>query len=281
MTTRKLARRFQCRGINIRLAHPGAAVPATTPRRSMPHRTSSTRSTKCCNCCAKTCATRTWKWSRTPRWPSRSDLRPCARQYAQALVDGGNPAAALTLYESVVADGDAPAPGPDRRPRRCWSLLQGAVSCLHRPGAPPRIPPQRSGCLPRRVCRAPGQYLPRDQRRRVARQGRTRGHLAAARHPALHGDRPGRPRGARDRTPCHMWNAVTAAEACVALGKHDEAIDRAQAFLRGPERIFRRELPPAAPGGLAARYLPLSRRPAATRPPLSTAELIRAARSPW
>src|SRR5690349_1054395 len=31
------------------------------------------------------------------------------RQYAQALVDGGNPVAALTLYESVVADGDAPA----------------------------------------------------------------------------------------------------------------------------------------------------------------------------
>ena len=30
------------------------------------------------------------------------------RQYAQALVDGGNPAVALTLYESVVSDRTAP-----------------------------------------------------------------------------------------------------------------------------------------------------------------------------
>jgi hypothetical protein len=160
------------------------------------------------------------------------------RQYAQALVDGGNPVAALTLYESVVADGDAPA--RDRIDARggvgrCYKELFLACS----------DPGRRRGYLRTALAAYRDVYvehpdstyhginaaalLARAEREGISLPTGTP-HSTVVAQDVL---------GVLETDPVpDMWNALTAAEACVALGKHDEAIDRAQAFLSGGPRGF-------------------------------------------
>ena len=57
------------------------------------------------------------------------DLPAVRRQYAQALVDGGNPAVALRLYRELATD-ETVRGRPPRSSRRDRPLLQGAVPRL-------------------------------------------------------------------------------------------------------------------------------------------------------
>jgi len=160
------------------------------------------------------------------------------RRYAQALVDGGNPAVALTLYESIVADDTALA--RDRTDARggtgrCYKELY--VACAD-PGRRRDYPLKASHAYHDVYVEHPGSTY----------HGiNAAGLLARAERDSIPLP-PGTPRSTAiaaavldmlDTDPVPgMWNAVTAAEACVALGRHDDAIERAEAFLHGGPRGF-------------------------------------------
>ena len=157
------------------------------------------------------------------------------RQYAQALVDGGNPAAALTLYQSVASDGKAfAAEQVDARGGvgRCYKEL--FLACTH--------PVRRSEYFLNALQAYYDVYVENPANtyhgiNAVALLARAEREDIASPPDIPHPTVIARAiLEVLDRDPVpNMWNSVTAAEACVALGKHDEAIDRAEAFIRsGP-----------------------------------------------
>jgi V8-like Glu-specific endopeptidase len=159
------------------------------------------------------------------------DAHVVHRQYAQALVDGGNPAVALRLYTDL-ADDEA-VPMVDRVEARggigrCYKEM--FLACTE--------PARRRHYLTRSL----EAYLAAYQENTnhtwhginavalLARAGRDSIDLA-----------PGVPEAAAlaneilqtvDSDPVqNMWTEVTACEAAIALGRHDEAVERAEAFI--------------------------------------------------
>ncbi len=161
------------------------------------------------------------------------------RQYAQALVDGGNRAAALALYSSVAMDHTNS--GRERADAaggvgRCYKEL--FLACTH---------PKRRGEYLLSALRA--YYTVYVENPANTYHGiNTAALLARAERErlAVPSDLPTSTQVAQavldevDRSPVpDMWTAVTGAEACVALGRKDDAIQRAQAFLAaGPRGFF-------------------------------------------
>ena len=155
------------------------------------------------------------------------------RQYAQALVDGGNPAVALTLYESVVSDRTAPV--RDRVDARggigrCYKEL--FLACTHSErrqdyllkalGAYHHVYDQDPANTYHGINAA--ALLARAEREGIAPPPNTPTFAAIARAVL----------DVLDSDPLpDVWNTVTAAEACVALGENSEAVERARAFLDG------------------------------------------------
>ena len=160
------------------------------------------------------------------------------RQYAQALVDGGNPAVALTLYESIVAGNTAlDRDRTDARGGigRCYKELFLACADPHR----------RQDYLLKAFRAYHDVYAEHPD---STYHGINAAALLARAERESIPLPPGTPSSTSiatavlevlDTDPVpDMWNAVTAAEACVALGIHDEAVERAEAFLHGGPRGF-------------------------------------------
>lgn len=166
------------------------------------------------------------------------DVPAVRRQYAQALVDGGNPAVALTVYAAVVDDPAAPA--SDRTDARggvgrCWKEL--FLACTH--------PDRRREYLQRAFAAYHDAYREDPTRTfhginavaLLARAGRE-GIAAPAGTPSV----PELARAVLEVLDAvalpDVWTDVTAAEACIALGRHDEAIERTEAFLQDRPNAF-------------------------------------------
>jgi V8-like Glu-specific endopeptidase len=154
------------------------------------------------------------------------------RQYAQALVDGGNPAVALRLYTELAAEETAPR-GERMEARggvgRCYKEL--FLACTE--------PVRRRSYLTRSLDAYLAAYL---EDREIytwpginavallARAGRDGIDLP-----------PGLPEAATlaeailhtvDSAPeQNTWTEVTACEAAIALGRYEEAVERAEAFI--------------------------------------------------
>ena len=162
----------------------------------------------------------------------RPDAPAVRRLYAQALVDGGNPAVALRLYSELAADETVPtgdrveARGgigrcykemflactePDRRRRFLSRSLEAYLAAyLEDTNITPGTGSTPLPCWPAppRRHRAPvgitegGRHWPSDILRTV------------------------------DAAPVpDTWTEVTACEAAIALGRYDEAVERAEAFI--------------------------------------------------
>ena len=160
------------------------------------------------------------------------------RQYAQALVDAGNPAVALRLYTEL-AD-DATAPEPDRTEARggmgrCYKEL--FLACTH--------PERRLGYLGRAL----DAYLEAydENTERTWHGINAVALLARAEREGL--DVADRARPLRtladailaevDGAPVpDSWTEVTACEALIGLGRPREAIERAKAFLETKPDAF-------------------------------------------
>jgi hypothetical protein len=160
------------------------------------------------------------------------------RQYAQALVDGGNPAVALILYESITTDNtslDRDRIDARGGMGRCYKEL--FVACTD-PGRRRDYLLKAFHAYHDVYAKNPSStYHGINAAALLARAERENITLTA-----------GTPRSASiaeavldmlDTDPVpDMWNAVTAAEACVALRRHDEAVERAEAFLHSGPRGF-------------------------------------------
>lgn len=160
------------------------------------------------------------------------DVAAVRRQYAQALVDGGNPAVALRLY-SEMAD-DELVPAPDRIEARGGvgrNYKELFLACTDEA--------RRRDYLGRALDAYLAVYRKDDNRfwhginavallARADRDGVDLGpdmgrtaELAAAVLRTVEGDpEPG------------TWTEVTACEALIALGRYEDAVERAEAFIK-------------------------------------------------
>ena len=154
------------------------------------------------------------------------------RQYAQALVDGGNPAVALRLYAELAAD--ETAPGGERMEARggigrCYKEM--FLACTE--------PARRRLYLTRSLEVYLAAYLEDPD------TYTWHGINAVALSARAAGDGldlpPGVPGASAladdilrtvDSAPVkNTWTEVTACEAAIALGLHDQAVERAEAFI--------------------------------------------------
>jgi V8-like Glu-specific endopeptidase len=154
------------------------------------------------------------------------------RHYAQALVDSGNPAVALRLYTGLAADETAP------RGERV-EARGGIGRCLKEMFLACTEPDRRRRFLSRSLEAYLAVYIEDTEiyawhginavalLARAAREGipLPSGSPEAA---ALAGDIVQTVDSAPVR---NTWTEVTACEAAIALGRHDEAVERAEAFL--------------------------------------------------
>ncbi len=161
----------------------------------------------------------------------RPDAPVVRRLYAQALVDGANPAVALQLYSDLAADETVPM--VDRVEAR-----GGIGRCYKEMFLLCTEPGRRRHYLTRSLDAYLTAYHEDENNTwhginavaLLARAGREGVELA-----------PGTPEATvlaerilqtvdADPVP-HMWTEVTACEAAIALGRYDEAVERARAFL--------------------------------------------------
>ena len=165
------------------------------------------------------------------------DVPAVRRHYAQALVDGGNPALALRLYTELAADETAPrserieAQGgigrcykemflactdPDRRQRFLNQSLDAYLAAYLEDTEINTWPGINAVALLARAARDGIQLPPRTPK------------AAALKAAALAGDIL----RTVDSAPVpNTWTEVTACEAAIALGRYDEAAERAEAFI--------------------------------------------------
>jgi V8-like Glu-specific endopeptidase len=161
----------------------------------------------------------------------RPDAPVVRRLYAQALVDGANPAVALQLYSDLAADETVP-PSDRVEARggigRCYKEM--FLLCTE--------PGRRRHYLTRSLDAYLGAYHEDENKNTwhginavalLARAGRESVEVAHAPEPTVLAERILQTVDA-DPVP-HMWTEVTACEAAIALGRYDEAIERARAFL--------------------------------------------------
>ncbi|MGE3287353.1 MAG: serine protease [Pseudonocardia sp.] len=161
------------------------------------------------------------------------------RQYAQALVDGGNPAVALRLYASLAADDAAPrvervegrggvgrcykamflaCTEPSRRRRYLTRSSEAYLSAYRDDPDANTWHGINAVALLDRAIRdgidvAPGAPAPRSLAGEILRT------VDAVAEP-------------------NAWTDVTACEAALALGRHEEAVQRAEAFLETKPHAF-------------------------------------------
>ena len=184
------------------------------------------------------------------------DAPAVRRHYAQALVDGGNPAVALRLYTELAADETAPT--VDRIEARggigrCYKEM--FLACTE--------PDRRRRFLSRSLEAYLAAYL-EDTDVYTWHGINAVALLARAERDGIQLP-PGSPTAAAladdilrtvDSAPVQdTWTEVTACEAAIALGRYDEAVERAEAFIETtPDGVHGRDVPPPAPEGLAARH---------------------------
>ena len=165
------------------------------------------------------------------------ELPVVRRQYAQALVDGGNPAAALRFYQQLVRDPSVPASERVEAQGgvgRCWKDLY--LACTE--------PTRRRTYLARAVDSYLAAYREAPQVNtwhginvvallcRAAREGVALGPDV----PSGFGTAAEILEAIDARPSSDMWSEVTACEALIALGRAQDAVVRAEAFMStGPE----------------------------------------------
>jgi V8-like Glu-specific endopeptidase len=158
---------------------------------------------------------------------------PARRQYAQALVDGDNPSAALLIYRGIRDDSTAP-------PTERVEAHGGVGRCYKQLFVTTGEPSRRAIYLQRSLDAYLGAYL--EDRSRYWLGINAAALLARGEREGLASlDAPagGSRRLAEDvlRTVDELvgtdaWAKATAAEALIALGRHNEAIQRTKTFLR-------------------------------------------------
>jgi V8-like Glu-specific endopeptidase len=167
------------------------------------------------------------------------DAPTVRRQYAQALVDGGNPAIALRLYAQLAADETAPR--SERAEAgggigRCYKEM--FLACTE--------PVRRTQYLTRSLDAYLAAYL-QDPDVHTWHGINAVALLVRAAHDGII-----LPPGAPDPTALagdilravdsvpvpDAWTEVTACEAAIALGGHDEALQRAEAFIMTKPEAF-------------------------------------------
>jgi hypothetical protein len=158
---------------------------------------------------------------------------PARRQYAQALVDGDNPSAALLIYRGIRDDATAP-------PTERVEAHGGVGRCYKQLFVTTAEPGRRATYLQRSLDAYLGAY--REDRSRywhginaaalLARSERD--GLASLDAPAGGSRRLAEDvlRTVDDLAAMDAWAKATAAEALIALGRHREAIRRLKTFLR-------------------------------------------------
>lgn len=158
-----------------------------------------------------------------------NDLRTpvVRRQYAQALVDGGQPALALVIFQGVVDDDEA-----DEKTR--FDARGGVGRCNKELFLTCTNPERRRTYL--RACL--DAYLEVFESAKLTYHGiNAVAMLARARREHLEPDDSRMRQTAQsvldlvDGPTDDGWNQVTACEALIALGRHEEAVQRAQAFV--------------------------------------------------
>lgn len=169
------------------------------------------------------------------------DVPAVRRQYAQALVDGRNPAVALRLYTELA--GDESVPQPDRIEARggigrCYKEL--FLACTYAP--------RRRDYLRRAL----GAYLEayREDPDRTWHGINAVALLARAGRDGIDlRDQDDQPEDLTDLAAAVLntvdgasipdgWTEVTACEALIGLSRHQEAIERAEAFLETSPDAF-------------------------------------------
>ena len=161
---------------------------------------------------------------------------PARRQYAQALVDGGNPSAALLIYNGIREDAAAP------RPERV-EAHGGVGRCYKQLFVTTGEPGRRAVYLQRSLDAYLGAYL--EDRGRywlginaaaLLARGEREG-LTSLDAPAGGSRRLAEEvlRTVDERAAIDAWAEATAAEALIALSRHGEAIQRIKTFLRATD----------------------------------------------
>jgi V8-like Glu-specific endopeptidase len=169
------------------------------------------------------------------------DVPAVRRQYAQALVDGRNPAVALRLYTELATDESVPQ--PDRIEARggigrCYKEL--FLACTH--------PARRLDYLRRALAAYLEAYRENPEHtwhgiNAVALLARADRDNIDVRHqrdrPEEVADLAAAVLNTVDGAPIpNAWTEVTACEALIGLGRHQEAIERAEAFLKNSPDAF-------------------------------------------
>ena len=161
---------------------------------------------------------------------------PARRQYAQALVDGDNPSAALLIYRGIREDANAP------KPERV-EAHGGVGRCYKQLFVTTGEPGRRAVYLQRSLDAYLGAYL--EDRSRYWHGINAVALLARGEREGLTSlDAPaGGSRGLAEdvlqtvdeRAAIDAWAKETAAEALIAMSRHGEAIQRIKTFLRATD----------------------------------------------
>ena len=161
---------------------------------------------------------------------------PARRQYAQALVDGGNPSAALLIYRGIREDATAP------RPERV-EAHGGVGRCYKQLFVTTGEPSRRAIYLQRSLDAYHGAYLEdrslywhginaaallaRGEREGLTSMGAPEGGSRRLAEDVL--------RSVDELAAIDAWDKAIAAEALIALGRHSDAIQRVKTFLRATD----------------------------------------------